>query len=385
MFLNSLLGENAALADVALQLIGEGAILPDTYVLDLDMIRENASKIAAEANTYGLKSYFMLKQLGRNPLVANSLADMGFCGAVCVDYREALVMARANVPIGHVGHLVQLPRNAIESVLRAHPDVVTVYSVEKAAELSDAAESLGIRQKVLLRVRSESDTTYPGQSAGFPLADLEKTVTQLERMPGIRIAGACSFPCFLYDKSVGDFVKQPNADTVITAARMLRDRGYDELQLNMPSGNCVHELGMVAKAGGTHIEPGHGLSGTTPYHADHNAAEKPAYVYVTEVSHNADNKSYCYGGGYYRRGHLVHAAVGNSLESAQLCNVSPLSDECIDYHLELEGSFSVSTSVLMCFRTQMFVTRSSIAVVEGIQHGKPELLGIWSPLGDRIA
>lgn len=69
MFLNSLLEENAALADVALHLIGDGAILPDTYVLDLDMIRENASKIAAEANTYGLKSYFMLKQLGRNPLL----------------------------------------------------------------------------------------------------------------------------------------------------------------------------------------------------------------------------------------------------------------------------------------------------------------------------
>lgn len=385
MFLNSLLEENAALADVALQLIGEGAILPDTYVLDLDMIRENAGKIAAEANKYGLKSYFMLKQLGRNPLVANSLADMGFCGAVCVDYREALVMARANVPIGHVGHLVQLPRNAIESVLCAHPDVVTVYSVEKAAELSDAAESLGIRQKILLRVRAESDTTYPGQSAGFLLADLEKTVTQLKRMPGIRIAGACSFPCFLYDRSVGDFVKQPNADTVVAAAHMLRDRGYDELQLNMPSGNCVHELGMVAKAGGTHVEPGHGLSGTTPYHADHSGAEKPAYVYVTEVSHNADNKSYCYGGGYYRRGHLEYAAVGNSLDSIKKCKVSTPLDESIDYHLELEGQFPVSSCVLMCFRTQMFVTRSSVAVVKGIQSGKPELCGIWSPLGDRIS
>ena len=194
MFLNSLLEENAALADVALQLIGEGAILPDTYVLDLDMIRENAGKIASEAHENGLESYFMLKQLGRNPLVANALADLGYCGAVCVDYREALVMARANVPIGHVGHLVQVPRNVIKSVLSAHPDVVTVYSVEKAAELSDAAESLGERQKVLLRVRKESDTTYPGQSAGFLLANLEKIVTQLERMPGIRIAGVCLFP-----------------------------------------------------------------------------------------------------------------------------------------------------------------------------------------------
>ena len=385
MFLNSLLEENAALADVALQLIGEGAILPDTYVLDLDMIRENAGKIASEAHENGLESYFMLKQLGRNPLVANALADLGYCGAVCVDYREALVMARANVPIGHVGHLVQVPRNVIKSVLSAHPDVVTVYSVEKAAELSDAAESLGERQKVLLRVRKESDTTYPGQSAGFLLANLEKIVTQLERMPGIRIAGVCSFPCFLYDKSLGDFVKQPNADTVVTAAHMLRDRGYDELQLNMPSGNCVHELAMVAKAGGTHVEPGHGLSGTTPYHADHYGAEKPAYVYVTEVSHNADNKSYCYGGGYYRRGHLLHAAVGSSLGSTKICRVSPPLDECIDYHLELEGNFPVSTSVLMCFRTQMFVTRSSVAVVKGIQSGKPELCGIWSPLGDRIS
>ena len=46
-----------------------------------------------------------------------------------------------------------------------------------------------------------------------------------------------------------------------------------------------------------------GLTGTTPYHAAHpDAPERPAYLYVSEISHTLGDCSYCYGGGHYRRG-----------------------------------------------------------------------------------
>ena len=110
-------------------------------------------------------------------------------------------------------------------------------------------------------------------------------------------------PCFLYDEAAQDILPMPNLRTVQTAAEMLRARGYRDLMLNTPSATCTHSIPMIAAAGGTHGEPGHGLTGTTPYHAGHpDAEERPGYLYVSEVSHNLGDKAYCYGGGHYRRG-----------------------------------------------------------------------------------
>ena len=44
-------------------------------------------------------------------------------------------------------------------------------------------------------------------------------------------------------------------------------------------------LAVLAGAGATQVEPGHGLTGTTPLHAIADLPERPAVVYLTEVSH----------------------------------------------------------------------------------------------------
>ena len=44
---------------------------------------------------------------------------MGYVGAVCVDFREALTMVENQIPLGNVGHLVQIPRAALKKILRA--------------------------------------------------------------------------------------------------------------------------------------------------------------------------------------------------------------------------------------------------------------------------
>ena len=385
MFLNSLLEENAALADVALHLIGEGAILPDTYVLDLDMIRENASKIAAEANTYGLKSYFMLKQLGRNPLIGQRLAEIGLSGAVCVDCREALVLANARIPLGNVGHLVQMPRAVLGRVLAARPEIMTVYSIEKAREIGFEAVRQDFVQPIMLRVIGDDDLLYSGQYGGFRMSELEEIVDSLEDIRGIRIAGVCSFPCLLYSSESGEIEPLPNAKTVCDAADMLRGRGYQSLQVNLPSVSCSHAVSLVSSLGGTHMEPGHALTGTTPYHAAHpNAIERCGYVYVSEVSHCLDAHAFCYGGGYYRRGHLHEALVGTSLDDARRMRAFPPGDESIDYYIELSDSADVGEGVLMCFRSQMFVTRSEVVVASGISSGSPRIEGFFDTQGHRL-
>ncbi len=385
MFLQKLLEDNRPLAQVAFQWQQDGTILPDTYLLDLDQIRQNGRVMMESGKKNGVQLYFMLKQLGRNPLVAKALMEEGFAGAVCVDYREALTMVENGIPLGNVGHLVQVPQALVRRIVAARPQVITVYSLEKAQQIGAAAQELGLVQPIQLRVLGRGDMLYSGQYGGFALETLGETVTALEAVQGVRIAGVCSFPCFLFDEKANDILPTPNMETVQQAAQLLRARGYTGLQLNMPSATCTHSIPMIAAAGGTHGEPGHGLTGTTPYHAEHpEAAEKTAYVYVSEISHAVGDSSFCFGGGHYRRGHLQNALVGTCLEDAALVPAVPPTDESIDYHFELKNRCKVGECALMCFRTQMFVTRSEIAVVEGLHSAKPRLAGIYDVNGRRL-
>ena len=152
MFLERLLKTNEPLVSAAFDMQQHGVILPDTYILDLDAITRNAEVMKKEADSYGIKLYFMLKQLGRNPLVAKRIQEIGFAGAVCVDFREALTMKENGIHLGNVGHLVQTPRAAMDEIVSAHPEVMTVYSVEKAKEIGATAQRHGFVQPIMLRM-----------------------------------------------------------------------------------------------------------------------------------------------------------------------------------------------------------------------------------------
>ena len=354
MFLKTVMERNQPLVRLGIEWQQNGVILPDTYLLDYDTILENARSIKQAGDANGVQNFFMLKQIGRNPLIARALTDMGYVGAVCVDFREALTMVENQIPLGNVGHLVQIPRAALKKILRAKPVIVTVYTLEKAREISAVCTELGLHQKLMLRVLGEGDMLYSGQYGGFELQELDSAVRAIEAMPNVEVGGVCSFPC--------------------------RD-----LMLNTPSATCTHSIPMIAAAGGTHGEPGHGLTGTTPYHAGHpDAEERPGYLYVSEVSHNLGDKAYCYGGGHYRRGHMKNALVGTTPENAKVVPVLPPDDSSIDYHFELQQNCPVSAAVVMAFRTQFFVTRSRVAVVKGLSSGKPELAGLYSALGEPV-
>ncbi len=59
----------------------------------------------------------------------------------------------------------------------------------------------------------------------------------------------------------------------------------------------------------THTEPGHALTGTIPANQQGDQPERIAMLWLSEISHHFRGDSYCYGGGYYRRGHAQHALV----------------------------------------------------------------------------
>ncbi|MBS1483538.1 MAG: YhfX family PLP-dependent enzyme [Clostridium sp.] len=382
MFLNQTIRRNRELAETAFMLHQEGRILPDSYVVDVDAFLENARRLLHKAEENHIKLYFMLKQIGRNPYLAKALVELGYSGAVVVDYREGLVMMRHNIPIGNVGHLVQVPGALIKNMVAYGPEVMTVYSREKIMEIQAAAAELGRRQALMLRVYGDFDMIYSGQTAGFHLDELKETAIWIKtECPQLEIKGVTSFPCYLYDETSGDVLPTRNLETVKCAVEILKTCGVDVTLVNTPSATCCHTIDKMVEFGGNCGEPGHGLSGTTPMHAEHDLEEIPAVVYVSEVSHNFMGNAYCFGGGHYRRSHVKHVLVGKSLKDSRDLTVIPPTDESIDYHFGISEECTVGDTAVMAFRFQIFVTRSDVALVKGIRKGCPEIIGIYDSQG----
>ena len=150
----------------------------------------------------------------------------------------------------------------------------------------------------------------------------------------------------------------------------------------MPSCNSLATLSLAAELGATHAEPGHSLTGTSPDNIE-NSLAVPALCYITEVSHCSGGYASCFGGGYYRRGHLKKALIKTAagIEEVQVLAPDP---EAIDYHLRVKGNFPSGAPVCMAFRTQIFVTRSRVVLVEGLSASRPFLHSIWDSRGRRL-
>lgn len=380
MFLPKTINTRPRLIECAKELHASGQIIPDTYILDVDMIIENAKLQLEAAKANGVELFFMLKQIGRNPYIGKLLQEMGYAGAVVVDYKEALVMIDNNIHIGNVGHLVQVPRSVLEKIILSQPEFFTVFSMEIMAEINAICIKHNLTQKVMLKVIDfENDFIYEGQYGGFELKDLTSNFDQFKSFKNLDICGLTAFPCILKDAESGKFGETPNAITLKKAQAILNENGFNITIMNMPSASSTYSMELLNKLGATHGEPGHAITGTTPHHNDITTGEQVAMIYVTEVSHSLDGESYCYGGGHYRRSHVDKALVED-----QLSKVTPPSDESIDYYFKLSGEHHYGQTVLMNFRTQIFVTRSHVALVTGIESDNPQVIGIYDSQGNYV-
>ncbi|MGL5210123.1 YhfX family PLP-dependent enzyme [Cetobacterium sp.] len=381
MFIDIVQKKNPDLIKVAIELHQKGEILPDTYVLDVDAILENGRALCKKAEENGIKLYAMTKQFGRVPYLAKKLVEIGFAGVVTVDFKEALIMMDNGVKLGNVGHLVQIPSSLIDKVVRHSPEIITVYSLEKIKEIDEAAKKYGKVQDIMLRVLEKDSEIYSGQSGGFYLDDIEDIAKEILKLNNVRINGLTSFPCFLYncDKNIIEGTK--NIESIKKAERVLKELGIFVEQLNMPSATSLENIESIKAYGGTHGEPGHALTGTTPFNSRNLEGEIPAIVYVSEISHNLDYNSYCYGGGHYRRSGMNSVLVGKNIKKMRRSPVEAPTLESIDYYFELCGNNNVGETVIGAFRTQIFVTRSSVALIEGVKSSNPKLVGVYDSLG----
>ncbi|MFI0714105.1 alanine racemase [Streptomyces inhibens] len=387
MFLDTVLARNPRLVACATELHRSGAIGPDTYVMDLDAVAANAALLAEEAGRLGLSLWFVVKQLGRNPELIRAIARH-IPRFAAIDAPEAQALYAAGARAGNLGHLVQIPHRALPGMLARRPEAVTVYDLANARAVSEAAGRLGLVQDILVRIEAASGAGYPGQEGGVPPAGLEAFAAGVERLPGVRIAGVTAFPCLQCAPGTGRPLPTPNLPLALRAREVLAARaGADpaELLLSAPGATSMASLPLLARLGATHGEPGHALTGTTPLHAvDPGQPEAPGYVYVSEVAHVlADGRPALFGGGFYPRSGVGSALIPRT--GARLA-VQHAPAEHIDYYRLLSpGDARPGDTAVLAFRTQVFVTRSTVAVVSGLSGAAPELTGCYDPWGRPVA
>lgn len=380
MFLDVTKRRNPELIKTGVMMHQEGIIPPNTYVIDVDILRKNVRKLVKTAKKDHMKLYLMVKQLGRLPKVAQIIAEEGMTHAVAVDFDEGKLLADHGIAIGNIGHLVQPGKHQWEEILSWNPEVVTIFSYERAKQLSDVAVRVGVTQDVLLKVYDKGDKIYRGQEGGILLDDFADVVDKIKKLPGIKVVGVTTFPNLLLDIAKKKMAPTPNFDTLLKGKEILKQKGIDIKQINGPSGTSCATIPFLAAQGVTHSEPGHGLTGTTPLHAFEDLPEKPAIIYVTEVSHQFQNQYQVIAGGYYGRSNMEGCLVGHDVQTIlqQYTKAEELSPSAIDYYglIDRPDDFSIEIgdTVIYAFRTQIFVTRSHIALVEGIQSRQPKLV-----------
>jgi predicted amino acid racemase len=387
MFLDRLVARNRDFVIAAVALHQAGRVLANTYLIDLDMLRRNAAVIRDAASQNSLMPYFMAKQFGRNPDACKVIAETGIEKAVAVDLQEMDALLRGGSRIGHVGHLVQSHRGSEDAVIRAEPDVVTVFSIEVAERLGRAATRAGRVQDILLRVTGPGDFFYFGHGGGFPFDDIQAAAKKIDAIDGLSVAGVTTFPCLLGDPEAKQVRPTPNFSTLREAGQRLSAAGFELRQVNAPGTNSAQTMVTLREHGATHVEPGNALHGTTPMHIfDPDAPELPAILYVSEISHIQGDGAYAFAAGLYIDKVLgdypLRALCGRDEDIiGRTFRAESAPDGAIHYYcvLRLPGAHDVSVgdTVIFCFRPQTFVTRARTQAVADIHAGEPQPLAVY--------
>jgi predicted amino acid racemase len=394
MFLDLIRRRNPTLVEQSIALHQAGKLPANAYVVDLDAVEANARHIAGVASQHKLKAFAMTKQIGRNGSFCRAIARGGIGKSVAVDIECARATHRAGMGIGHIGHLTQIPRFEADAAASLRPDYWTVFNLEKAREAAAAARKLNREQPIMARVVADGDRFYRGHEGGFPAGDIVAVADAIDAIPGARFAGVTTFPSQLFDHASGEVKPTPNLATLTRAAEALAKAGRRDIEINTPGTTSSEILPRLAAAGATQIEPGHGLTGTTPLHVVRDLPEIPAVIYLSEVSHLIGDEAFCFGGGLYIDpvfpDYQVKAIVSREPTAAAsaLAPVEIPVPAAIDYYGMIDATGPVKPrvgdSVVFGFRPQAFVTRAYVVGVKGLSTGMPVVEAIHDAFGRPI-
>jgi predicted amino acid racemase len=395
MLLSRALQRNREMIATAINFHQNGIIPAATYMVDLDAVAANARLMADEIKRNNLRSYLMTKQNGRNPYMTRVALEQGIDSTVAVEAAEARVIHRYGLPLGHVGHLSNVPKNEVPDIVAMQPEVMTVFTYEAAKAISAAAKAQGRVQNLYVRINKAGDEFFKGMVGGWTLDTCVEGVRQILDLPNVQVTGLTSFVNITYQTPDATAARPTNTFfTMLKAKELLESQlGLRDLRVNAPAFNNCATFQMLAEHGATDVEPGIGLTGSSLAHAYQDLAEKPAQVYVSEVMHHWDGEAYTLGGGltYVETSggpheYPVRCITGTSFDQAKDNFLTLVERGIIDYHGVLaDGEKArVGDTAIYALRAQFFVTRAYVAIVSGISTGEPRLEDLFDSAGNAL-
>ncbi len=175
----------------------QGQIPANAFVLNLDAVERNAQVLATEAHKYGLKTFAMPKQVGRHSGFCQAAMRGGIDRSVAVDLACAIACDRAGLKTGHLGHLVQIPRQEAAFATLLQLDYWTVFSDVKAQEAAAASIKANRNQALMARIQAVDDIFYRGHEGGFDAGSIVAVAERIDALNGVHFAGITTFPTLL--------------------------------------------------------------------------------------------------------------------------------------------------------------------------------------------
>jgi predicted amino acid racemase len=397
---------NPGLVAAAAELHQSGVLPPDCYVADLDAIGQNATLVRDALARAGLEAFFEAKQFGRSPPICRLLVELGFERALAIDIEELHALDRQGIPIGHAGHLGQIPSGDVEDVVaRIRPQFITVYSYEKAEQISLAAGRAGILQKLVLRVNGPDDLVPFSIAGGVTEKEALSLARRIEGLEGVALEGVTTYPAVRFDLARGEWVRTANFETMLRIIERLRaELDIDASHVNAAGNVCAASAELVAAGGATHCEPGQAFVGGLVANGFRDEPEVPAVAYVTEVSHFVGDTPYVYApsmvanntigiwnplyydtllGSLSRPG---HDAIGTLRTRPQHFAASdPTAFMFNSIHPLEDAQAKVGDTVVLGFRAQLYRANGArLAVLEGVQSGSPNVVGVFDRNGNPL-
>jgi predicted amino acid racemase len=388
MLTDKTIERNPAMLEAAITLHQRGDIPAPTHLIDLDAVNQNAAVLAQTARANGLRTYVMTKQDGHNPHITRLALDRGMDAVVAVEAIQAHRINRYRFPLGHVGHLSQVPRHQIARILEMRPEYITVYSVDIARAVSDAAVTLGRVQPVYVTVTNPGDGgTFPDMTGGWTEADCLAGLRPLMDMPGIQLAGLTQHVTLDYGGQDAAALARPTQAffTTLRAKELLEREFGLSLRFNAAGNANTVTMPMLARYGVTDVEPGAALTGSAKFHAVEDMPEIPAHVLVSEYTHGWAERKLTIGGGYSWVWDVdgtpdkFVGLFGRSLDQAMTNRLTFNRPGLVDFHGSWSGvaDLRYGDTALFCQMAHAFQERCYVAGVSGIQSGRPVVRGLF--------
>ncbi len=397
--LDRTLERNPQLLEAAIELHQSGRIPASTQVIDLDAVAENATVLAQSAERHGLRVFAMTKQNGNNPFLTRVALDRGLHSVVALEAIQAHQIHRYGFPLGAAGHLTNVPRHEVRRIVAMRPEFVSVYTLEAARRVSEAAAELGVEQRLYVRVTNpahDPDAPILGTDegafgvlvGGWTEESCAEGIRPILDLPNVRVAGLMQFGGIAYGAQVRaqDAVPTQALETALRAKALLeRELGLEDLHVNTGGEANAVTFATLAARGVTEVEPGLSLTGSGSFHAIQDMPEKPAQAVVTEVTHFWGDDVYTTGGVFAFVSELYDAApmvalAGAGLDEARRQRLTYLSPEMVDAHgvFRAEGPRpAVGDTAVFVHHPQAFLERGYTAAVSGIAAGRPQVEGLF--------